>query len=174
MAKESILVIEDEDTILELISVNLSRARYTVTTEVSGEEGLKVARSISPDLIILDLMLPGIDGLDVCRLLKNDERTGKIPIIMLTARGEEADIVAGLEIGAHDYITKPFSTRVLTARVRAILRGKTSEVGNGSGSLRVHDLVIHPGRHEAIDLAEPASASLSSSISPWPTRGRYP
>jgi len=150
VANESILVIEDEEDILELISVNLQRSGYRVSASMTGEDGLNSARKDVPDLIILDLMLPGIEGLDVCRLLKSEEHTQVIPIIMLTARGEEADIVAGLEVGAHDYITKPFSTRVLTARVRAILRRKTVGVKDDVDSLRIHDLVINPGRHEVL------------------------
>lgn len=150
MAKERILIIEDEEDILELIRVNLERDGYVVMGADTGEKGLDTARNDMPDLVILDLMLPGIDGLDVCRLLKNDSRTAQIPVVMLTARGEEADIVTGLEIGAHDYIVKPFSTRVLVARIRSILRRKDRESVGDSESIKVHDIVIHPGRHEVI------------------------
>jgi len=150
VAKERILIIEDEEDILELIRVNLERDGYVVMGADTGEKGLDTARNDMPDLVILDLMLPGIDGLDVCRLLKNDSRTAQIPVVMLTARGEEADIVTGLEIGAHDYIVKPFSTRVLVARIRSILRRKDRESVGDSESIKVHDIVIHPGRHEVI------------------------
>lgn len=150
MAKERILIIEDEEDILELIRVNLERDGYQVTGANTGEEGIDTARSDMPDLVILDLMLPGIDGLDVCRLMKNDPRTAHIPVVMLTARGEEADVVTGLEIGAHDYIIKPFSTRVLVARIRSILRRKGRESVEDTESIKVHDIIIHPGRHEVI------------------------
>ncbi len=150
MAKERILIIEDEEDILELIRVNLERDGYQVTGVTSGEKGIDTARSDMPDLVILDLMLPGIDGLDVCRLMKNDPRTAHIPVVMLTARGEEADVVTGLEIGAHDYIIKPFSTRVLVARIRSILRRKGRESVEDTESIKVHDIAIHPGRHEVI------------------------
>ena len=109
MAKEHILVVEDEEDILELLRYNLTKEGYRVTGVLSGEEGLRAARSQPPDLIVLDLMLPGMDGLTVCRELKMDAKTRDLPIIILTAKGEEADIVAGLELGADDYVTKPFS-----------------------------------------------------------------
>ena len=122
MAHENILAVEDDEDILELLKYNLAKEGYRVTAVTSGEEGLQLAHSTTPDLILLDLMLPGVDGLEVCRRLKLDAKTRQVPIIMLTAKGEEADIVTGLELGAEDYITKPFSTRVLLARVRAVLR----------------------------------------------------
>ena len=122
MAKAKILVVEDEDDILELITYNLAKEGYQVTGVPTGEDTLKRVRSDLPDLVVLDLMLPGVDGLEVCKLLKNDAKTRHVPIVMLTAKGEEADIVTGLELGADDYITKPFSPRVLIARVRAVLR----------------------------------------------------
>src|SRR5262245_27145206 len=118
MAKENILVVDDEEDILELVRYNLAREGYLVNCVNSGEECLKQAAAQTPDLFILDLMLPGIDGLDVCRSLKGDSKTRHVPVIMLTAKGEEADIVAGLELGADDYIVKPFSPRVLTARIK--------------------------------------------------------
>ena len=129
MATEHLLVVEDEEDILELLRYNLAKEGYRVTGAASGEEALRAARSSRPDLIVLDLMLPGIDGLTVCRELKQDARTREIPIIMLTAKGEEADIVAGLELGADDYITKPFSPRVLLARLRAVLRRRPGGTG---------------------------------------------
>lgn len=122
MAKERILAVDDEEDILNLIKYNLEREGFKVETAVNGEMAVRIARESVPDLILLDLMLPGMDGLDVCRILKNDKHTSKIPIVMLTARGEEGDIVTGLEIGADDYITKPFSPRVLIARIKTILR----------------------------------------------------
>jgi two-component system alkaline phosphatase synthesis response regulator PhoP len=150
MAKETILVVEDEEDILELVRYNLNKEGYRVTGVLSGEEGLRLAKSHPPDLIILDLMLPGMEGLTVCRELKQDLRTREVPIIILTAKGEEADIVAGLELGADDYVTKPFSPRVLLARVRAVLRRLRAEKVGESESLEIHGMVIHPGRHEVL------------------------
>lgn len=148
MAKEKVLVIEDEEDILELISYNLGKEGYQVLRVMSGEDGLKTAREKQPSLIILDLMLPGIDGLEVCKILKHDTKTQHIPIVMLTAKGEEADVVTGLELGADDYITKPFSPKILIARVRGILRRRTQDSQAATGTIQVHDIVIHPGRHE--------------------------
>ena len=118
MAKEKILVVDDEEDILELVRYNLSREGYQVTGTLTGEDALRKVRSNSFDLIVLDLMLPGIDGLTFTRTLKNDARLRSIPIIMLTAKGEEADIVTGLELGADDYITKPFSPKAIMKRHR--------------------------------------------------------
>ena len=148
MAKEHILVVDDEEDILELVRYNLVKEGYRVTTVASGEEALKSARSAQPDIILLDLMLPGVDGLEVCRLLKQDSKTQHVPIIMLSAKGEEADIVTGLELGAADYITKPFSPRVLVARLRAVLRRRMTETVSESAPLTIHEMTIHPGRHE--------------------------
>ncbi len=148
MANATILVIEDEEDIRELIRYNLGKAGYTVFESGSGDGGLKMAQQRAPDLIVLDLMLPGMDGLEVCRLLKRDDRTEAISILMLTARGEESDIVAGLELGADDYITKPFSPKVLIARIRAVLRRKNMKPDDENEVLRAHNLAIHPGRHE--------------------------
>ena len=150
MAHESILAVEDDEDILQLLKYNLTKEGYRVTAVTSGEEGLQIARSAVPDLMLLDLMLPGIDGLEVCRRLKTDSKTGHVPIIMLTAKGEEADIVTGLELGADDYITKPFSTRVLLARVRTVLRRRRAAPPKEDALLRIHELVIDPGRHEVL------------------------
>jgi two-component system phosphate regulon response regulator PhoB len=115
---------------------------------MNGEDGVQMARERLPDLILLDLMLPGIDGFEVCRILKGDSRTQQIPILMLTAKGEETDIVTGLELGAEDYITKPFSPKVLIARIRKVFRREVQEPQDGEAPLRVHNMVIDPGRHE--------------------------
>jgi two-component system alkaline phosphatase synthesis response regulator PhoP len=155
MPKEHILVVEDEEDILELLRYNLTKEGYRVTGVLSGEEGLKTARSQPPDLIVLDLMLPGIDGLTVCRELKMDAKTRDLPVIILTAKGEEADIVAGLELGADDYITKPFSPRVLLARLRAVLRRRQAEPQPEADSLELHELAIHSGRHEVLVQGRP-------------------
>ena len=148
MTGQQILVIEDEEDILEIITYNLTNEGYRVAGVTSGEDGLKAAKNAPPNLIVLDLMLPGIDGLEVCKILKHDDRTAHIPIVMLTAQGEETDIVTGLELGADDYITKPFSPRVLIARVRALLRRAAAEPVNETDTIRAHDLVITPGRYE--------------------------
>ncbi|HKI99632.1 MAG TPA: response regulator transcription factor [bacterium] len=148
MAKERILVVEDEDDILELVRFNLAREGFRVDGLGSGEEALRVVRAQPPDLLILDLMLPGMDGLEVCRLLRTDAATRSLPIVMLTAKGEEADVVAGLELGADDYLPKPFSPRVLLARVKAVLRRGGAAPAVEGDTLRVHAIEIHPGRRE--------------------------
>lgn len=136
MAREQILAVDDEADILELIRYNLARDGYDVDTAASGEIALEKARRNMPGLVILDLMLPGIDGLEVCRRLKADASTARIPVVMLTAKGEDADVVTGLELGADDYITKPFSPRVLLARIRAVLRRKQNETAEEQEILR--------------------------------------
>ncbi len=124
MAKDKILVVDDEKDIIELIRYNLEKEGLKVITATSGEEAIRRASNENPQLIVLDLMLPGIDGLEVCRILKRETKTSSIPIVMLTVKSDETDIVVGLELGADDYITKPFSPRILAARVKAILRRK--------------------------------------------------
>lgn len=161
MAKEQILVIEDELDILELIRFNLSREGYRVIAQPSGETGLRAAKTSLPDLVVLDLMLPEIDGLEVCKILKSDPKTAHVPIIMLTAKGEEADIVTGLEVGADDYIVKPFSPKVLIARVRAILRRKSKAQTADQAALKIGDLTIHPGRHEVLVDGQPTTLTLT-------------
>ena len=161
MKKERILVVDDEEDILELIRFNLAREGYPVICTTSGEESLKIARKEHPDLIVLDLMLPGIDGLEVARVLKNDSKTSGMAIIMLTAKGEEPDIVTGLELGADDYVTKPFSPRVLIARVRAVLRRKIKGELTDESVLRIHDLVIHSGRHEVLVNGDPVQLTFT-------------
>ena len=161
MPKEKILVVDDEEDILELLKYNLSREGYKVSCVASGEETLRAARSEVPDLIVLDLMLPGIDGLDVARQLKNDAKTRDVPIVMLTAKGEEADIVTGLELGADDYITKPFSPRVLVARVKAVLRRKVKAPPDKTSVLHIHDVEIHPGRREVLVNGEPVQLTFT-------------
>ena len=148
MAKAQILVVEDEEDIQELVTHNLGREGYQVTAVGSGEELFKKTRTAVPDLIVLDLMLPGMDGLEVCKLLKAEPKTRHVPIVMLTAKGEETDIVAGLELGADDYVTKPFSPKVLIARVRAVLRRLSRQTVDEGGVIRVRQLLIHPGRRE--------------------------
>ncbi|MFO7764886.1 MAG: response regulator transcription factor [Pelovirga sp.] len=151
MGKEHILVIEDEEDILALLHYNLIKEGFKVTCAQTGEDGLTAARTLEPDLIVLDLMLPGIDGLDVCRALKKDKATSAIPIVMLTAKGEEHDIITGLELGADDYVTKPFSPRVLSSRLKAVLRRRERDRSTDeSESLHIGSISIHPGRNEVM------------------------
>jgi len=150
MAKERILVVDDEEDILELIRFHLTREGYQLTLAATGEEALKKAKHETFDLIVLDLMLPGLDGLEVAKALKADARTKGVPIVMLTAKGEDADVVSGLEIGADDYITKPFSPRVLTARVKAVLRRRSRAALDDTKVITIHELEIHPGRRTVL------------------------
>ncbi len=149
MAKRTILVVDDEEDIRELVQLNLGREGYKVLPCETGEQALDLAFSKLPDLIILDLMLPGIDGLEVCKRLKGDSRTQQTPVVMLTAKGEEADVVAGLELGADDYVTKPFSGKVLVARVRRLLRRKQDGAGERA-VVKIHELTIDPDRYEVL------------------------
>jgi two-component system alkaline phosphatase synthesis response regulator PhoP len=161
MSKARILVVEDEEDILKLVRYNLEKEGYRVTGAASGEKALREAKEALPDLVLLDLMLPGVDGLDVCKLLKNDPKTQNIPIMMLTAKGEESDIVTGLELGADDYIVKPFSPRVLIARIKAVLRRKEKQAVSGDTAVKIHDIVIDPGRHEVLVGGNPVELTLS-------------
>lgn len=150
MPTEKILVVEDEENIQELIRYNLIKEGYQVSCALSGEKGLEAARTGNPDLVLLDLMLPGLDGLDVCKELKRDSATQEIAVIMVTAKGDETDIVTGLELGADDYMVKPFSPKVLLSRVKAVLRRKHSPSQEDKDVIEIDDLVIHSGRHEAL------------------------
>jgi two-component system alkaline phosphatase synthesis response regulator PhoP len=150
MVGERILVVDDEEDLLELVRYNLSKEGYQVRCAATGEAALREARELLPDLVLLDLMLPQVDGLAVCKVLKSSPHTQHIPIVMLTAKTEEADVVSGLELGADDYITKPFSPRVLLARIRAVLRRKLKQSLDDPSTIKVRDLVIHPGRHEVL------------------------
>lgn len=150
MSKEDILVVEDEGDILELLRYNLTKEGYRVRAVITGEEALNAARSKPPSLVLLDLMLPGVDGLEVCRRLKSEETTRHLPVIMITAKGEESDIIVGLELGADDYVTKPFSVKVLVARIRAVLRRRDQAAPEEESILERGDLTINPGRHEVM------------------------
>ncbi len=157
MQNKKITIIEDETDILELIRYNLDKEGYHVEGFVSGETGLAHVREKRPDLLLLDLMLPGMDGLAVCRQLKSDNATSTIPIIMVSAKGEESDIVTGLELGADDYITKPFNPNILKARVRAMLRRIQEPVPSESSLITHHDLTLHPVKFQAYIQDEPLS-----------------
>ena len=152
MAKGHVLIVEDDPEIAELIRMHVERDGYSARVAGSGRDALEAVARRRPDLMILDIMLPDLDGLEVTRRLKRDAETAKINILMVSARGEESDIVAGLELGADDYVTKPFSPRVLVARVRSVLRrtGENGEVampGDAVVSLLSGELVIDPNQH---------------------------
>ncbi|MBN1781309.1 response regulator [bacterium] len=148
MNKAHILVVDDEEDILELARYNLANEGYEVTCVDSGEKALLKAGQNRPDLVVLDLMLPGMDGFDVCKMLKNNDETASIPIVMLTAKGEESDIVTGLELGAEDYITKPFSPKVLIARIRTVLRRQRIKNLPKTDVLTVFNIELDPVRFD--------------------------
>ena len=141
-----ILIIEDESDVADLLTLNLRKAGFRISTAADGASGLQNARDDRPDLIILDLMLPKMSGLEVCRILKSDTATSQIPILMLTAKAEEVDRIVGLEFGADDYVTKPFSPREVVLRIKAILR--RAEGGAEDERLSAGSIVIDPARHE--------------------------
>ncbi len=143
MNQKNILVIDDEPDLVDLVSYNLKKEGFKVAVALSGEDGIEKIRTGSFDLLVLDLMLPGIQGVELCRMVRRNPRTESLPIIMLTARNDMTDKIKGLETGADDYMTKPFSPAELVARVRALLR-RTSKTGAGEKAVRVGDLVIHP------------------------------
>ncbi len=150
MSKGRILVIDDEEDILELVKYNLEREGYLVDCVDTGEEAIKRAIAIRPDGILLDLMLPGVDGIEVCRELRKNPDTRTIPIIMMTAKGEESDVVSGLEVGADDYVPKPFSTKILVARLRALLRRTAGKTDSEAGEvIRRGTFLLDLGRREA-------------------------
>jgi two-component system phosphate regulon response regulator PhoB len=161
MAGKKILIVEDEEDVMELIRYNLAKEGFNCDAAYNGQEALKKAQAMLPDLVLLDLMLPEVDGLEVCKRLKSSPQTEHIPIVMVTAKSDEADIVTGLELGADDYITKPFSPKVLVARVRAVLRRKTTEIPEKSTVVRIHDIQIDPGRHKV--LVKDKAVELTSS-----------
>ena len=162
MSKETILIVDDEEDIIELIKYNLKNEGYSILTAQTGEKAIKIARQSRPDLIVLDLMLPGIDGLEVTKTLKNDAQTRHVPIVMLTARGEESDIVTGLELGANDYISKPFSPKVLVARIRAILRRRRENATHTPDRIKQEgDLIIDRAKHVVTIKGRPLDLTLS-------------
>ncbi|WFB36990.1 response regulator transcription factor [Kiritimatiellota bacterium B12222] len=158
MQKGTICIVEDEEDIRDILSIQLQREGYSTIAAASGEEGVRLIREKKPQLILLDLMLPGMDGLDVCRTLRQDKEIKDTPIIMVTARGEEADIITGLEMGADDYITKPFSPRVVISRIKSVLRRGSRSSTDATGLLTYGPIVIDLPRHlvhlsgESVDL----------------------
>ncbi|MGE5611828.1 MAG: response regulator transcription factor [Bacillota bacterium] len=160
MSKGTILVIDDEKDLLELVRYTLEKDGFDVICAADGRSGLEIASKHHPDLIVLDVMMPGLDGLDVCQQLRSDERTARVPIIMLTARATEADRIVGLEMGADDYVTKPFSPRELLARVKAVLRRSTMQ--NEPPELIRHGrIVIDVARHEVTYDAKPVALTAT-------------
>ncbi len=181
MAGENILIVEDEEDIAELLAYNLQRHHYAPTSVASGEAGLNAVRDHQPHLVLLDLMLPGLSGLEVCRQLKADSATRRIPVIMLTAKGEEEDIIAGFDAGADDYITKPFRPKILLARVAAVLRRNTAGDYADRPYTELGTIFIHHGRCEVTVADQPVEMtrtefrilSLLSSRPGWVfTRGQ--
>lgn len=150
MVKKHVFIVEDDPDIAELLQFNLVREGYETSVASHGNEALAAIASKKPDLVLLDLMLPGIGGLEICRLLKGKSDTARIPVIMVTARGEESDVVVGLEMGADDYIVKPFSIKVVLARIHAVLRRREKPQAGLDEVLKVHDITINPGRHEVL------------------------
>jgi two-component system alkaline phosphatase synthesis response regulator PhoP len=151
MARGTILIVEDEEDLMELLRYNLNKENYNVLEAYSAEKGLEYVQNEAIDLILLDVMLPGMDGLELCRALKKESKSEKIPIIMLTAKKEESDIVSGLELGAVDYVVKPFSIKILIARIRAVLRQKTEHLEKNEKNeevIEISNLTLHPGRYE--------------------------
>lgn len=146
MARQKILIIEDERDIVEMVEYNLKEEGYSTLSALNGEDGINLARSERPDLIVLDIMLPIIDGFEVCRTLKSDDATAQIPIIILSAKSQETDKVVGLELGADDYVTKPFSPRELIARIRAIMRRRPEQ--QPSRVMERGDIIIDSARHK--------------------------
>ena len=147
MKKGTILVIDDEKDLIELVRYNLEKEGYDVIAATDGQSGLEVVKKHRPDLVVLDLMMPGLDGLQVCQQLRSDPRSGRIPVIMLTAKATEADRIVGLELGADDYITKPFSPREVVARVKAVLRRSVAHQDEPQ-LIRGGDLTIDLSGHE--------------------------
>ncbi|MDP4599266.1 MAG: response regulator [Pseudomonadales bacterium] len=150
MSRAKVVIIEDEPDIIEVMSYNLKREGYQVSASRRGDEGLNLVRNQSPALVLLDLMLPGTDGLSICQQLKADPITRDIPIIIVSAKGEESDVVIGLGLGADDYIAKPFSPRELLARVKAVLRRGPVREDQQKERIQIKDLMIDTTRHEVV------------------------
>lgn len=150
MTGKLITFIEDEPDIQDIVAYNLRREGYQVSSALSGEDGLNLIKQKKPDLILLDLMLPGMDGLEVCRNLRTQAETQNIPIIMVTAKGEESDVVLGLGLGADDYISKPFSPKELVARIQAVLRRSKEPTGSSNDNSKIvyGELTIEPSKHK--------------------------
>lgn len=158
MDRRKILVVDDEPDLVELVTYNLRKEGFDVSSSLDGEEALSRIRKEEFDLIILDLMLPGMQGMEICRILRNDPSTRNIPIIMLTAKGEEVDKILGLEMGADDYITKPFSPRELSARVKTVMR-RVSERAADEKVIRIGGLIINKETYSVVKDDKPLNLS---------------
>jgi phosphate regulon transcriptional regulator PhoB len=161
MSARNVLVVDDEADLVELVSYNLRKEGFVTDSAANGEEALSKIRKKDYDLLILDLMLPGIQGMELCRIIRSDPRTARLPIIMLTAKGEELDRVLGLEMGADDYISKPFSPRELVARVKAVLRRFPAEEVSGEGMLRSGELEIDREKYAVSIKGRPVKLSAT-------------
>ncbi len=161
MKGETVLVVEDEEDIRELISYNLKREGFEVVALNTGEAGLNAALESPPSLAMLDIMLPGLSGLEVCKKLKSNELTKHVPVILVSAKGDETDVIVGLELGADDYISKPFSPRILVARAKAVIRRGTLNQSDDDSQLLIHQLSMHPGRFEAVIAGKALSLTAS-------------
>lgn len=162
MSKERLLIIEDDEDIRELIRFNLVKDGFRVTCVNEGTSAMKAIQTETYDLVLLDLMLPDIQGLDICKLLRRDPKTASLPVIIVTAKGEDADVVVGLEVGADDYIIKPFSPRVLLARVQAVLRRRQqARMGDDEIPIRHDNLTIHVGRREVSIKGKPIELTFT-------------
>ena len=161
MSNAKILIVDDEEDLRELVSYNLRKEGYEVMTAESGSECLKIARDAMPDLIVLDLMMPNIDGLECCRIIRGDAKIQHIPIIMLTAKSEETDIVVGLELGADDYVTKPFSPKILAVRIKSVLRRGREKADDTVKVVKCYNLVINPARREVLVSGEPVKLTFT-------------
>ncbi len=161
MPGESILIVEDEEDIISLVEYNLLKCNFQVSSVTNGEDAIAFARKSPPDLILLDLMLPGLSGFDVCKTLKQDDKTRLIPIVMLTAKGEESDVVQGLEMGADDYIPKPFSPKILLARVSAVLRRTIPAAHPENAPFKIGEMEIHPGKHQVFIKNQPVNLTFT-------------
>lgn len=163
-ASKKILIVEDEQDILDLVQLYLKKEGYRTYTASTGLEGLRQAKAEQPDLVVLDLMLTEMDGLEVCKQIRADPRLSRTPIIMLTAKAEEADTVIGLELGADDYVTKPFSPKALVARVKALLR-RLERAQEGPARLTYDDLAMDLARHEVISAEKKSRSRQRNSVS---------
>ena len=158
--KPKILIIDDEKDILELVSYNLTKEGFEATTSPDGEDALRLIKKDKFNLIILDLMLPGIQGMELCKILKSSDKSANVPIIMLTAKDDELDKVLGLEMGADDYITKPFSPRELLARIRAVLR-RAEETPLSDKILKIGDIEINADTYQVRKRGKPVNLSVT-------------
>lgn len=161
MSNNHVLVVEDDEDILNMVVYNLINSGFSAKGVSTGEAALREVSVSVPSLVVLDLMLPGVDGLEVCRELRSCPETGEIPIVMLTAKCQEEDIVRGLELGADDYITKPFSPRVLLARIQAVLRRRKQSHGGDSENFHFKELTLHRGRREVHACGNPVDLSFT-------------